>query len=192
MSTISYLMTVAASHFIVSTDNSSHSTLLTKAAVGSKKPHRLVTAANDGLPIFPVHPALITSTNDTTVFVFKGVAEKEKRWYLIENGASCKKQAHFTNDKRGTDHLNGSCVRLTFTLNAVGAMAAPFITVTGITECELPKHSCASGCRIVSVNGLCPGVSADPCNNSPGFVAFVRTEKGGVKNTTSEQKNYEW
>ena len=186
MSSISYLINVAASHFIVGSDNSSRSTLLPKATVGAKKLHRLVSEANDGMPIFPVHPALITSTDDTTVFVFKGKAEKEKGWYIIEKDADGRKQAHFTNDKGGTDHLNGLRVHFTFTLNAIGAMAAPFITVTGITERELPKHSCPSGCLIISVDGLCPGASADPRNNSPGFVAFVRPEKGGVSNTTSE------
>lgn len=60
-------MTIAASHYIVCADKSSYTPALTKATVGSKKLHRLVTLANDGLPIVPVHPALITSTDDTTL-----------------------------------------------------------------------------------------------------------------------------
>lgn len=39
---------------------------------------------------------------------------------------------------------------------------------------------------------MCPGASADPRKNSPGFLVFVWTEKGGVNNTTSEQKNFKW
>ena len=59
-------------------------------------------------------------------------------------------------------------------------MAAPFITVTGATEQELPKHTCPFGCMITAVDGLFPGATADPRNKSLGYVAFVRTEKGAL------------
>lgn len=78
MITISYLLTIAVSHFIVCADMSSDTALLTKATVGSKKLHQLVKLANEGLPIILVHPVLTTSTNNTTVFVFKDVVVKEQ------------------------------------------------------------------------------------------------------------------
>ena len=59
-------------------------------------------------------------------------------------------------------------------INALGAMAAPFVTVTGITEKELPVEKCPSGVYTLQVPGICTGSSVDPRLNAPGFVAFVR------------------
>ena len=71
-------------------------------------------------------------------------------------------------------------------------MAAPFVTVTGITENELPRATCPSGVYILSIPGLCAGGNNDPRNAATGYVAFIRTEKGEVSGKTSELRNFEW
>ena len=118
---------------------------------------RLVSQANNNAPIYSVQPGLVTSTDDTTVFVFKGATKELEGWYLIDRSHDRKSQSSYSNDKGGTDNKNGLRVRLTFTMNGVGMMAAPFITVTGITERELPRSSCPSGVYIMSIPGLCAG-----------------------------------
>ena len=106
---------------------------------------QLVSSANDNAPIYNVLPGLITSTDDTTVFVFKGETQELEGWYLVDKNHDNSKQSYFSNDTGGTDNKNRLRVRLTFTLNGVGMMAAPFITVKGITEKELPRNTCPSG-----------------------------------------------
>ena len=77
-------------------------------------------------------------------------------------------------------------------MNGVGMMAAPFITVTGIIERELPHSPCSIGVYILCIPGLCEGGNSDPRKASVGYVAFIRTEKGGVSGKSSEQRNFEW
>lgn len=71
-------------------------------------------------------------------------------------------------------------------------MAAPFITVTGITERKLPRSTCPIGVYILSIPGFCAGGNTDPRNAAMGYVAFVRTENGEVSGKTSGQRNFEW
>ena len=68
-------------------------------------------------------------------------------------------------------------------------MVAPFINVTVITEQELPRSKCPSGFMIVAIEGLCPGMNTYLRNKAVGHLAFIRTEKGGVDSTMSEQQN---
>ena len=86
-------------------------------------------------------------------------------------------QSYYTTSECGTDNKNGLRVRLTFTMNGVGLMAAPFITITGLTERELPKDTCASGVFILTINGLSAGANADIRNSAPGYVCFVRNQR---------------
>lgn len=87
MSTLSYLVTVAASQFIISNDPTHSSKLppVSSSKPGAKILRRLVREANINLPITPFHPCLITSIYDTPVFMFKGKSTKEQGWYLVDN-----------------------------------------------------------------------------------------------------------
>ena len=149
---------------------------------------KFVSIANNNAPIYNVLPGLITSTDDTTVFVFKGAMKELEGWYLIDKNHDQSKQSSYSNDKGGTDNKNGLRVRFTFTINGVGMLAAPFITVTGITEKELPRTTCPSGVYILSIPGLCAGGNTYVRNEAMGYVAFIRSEKGEVSGKTSEQR----
>ena len=194
LSTVAYLFTIATTHLIISSDDPSHSYQQSTGTMtkGARELLKLVSLANDGAPIKPVLPALITSTDDTTVFVFKGSSKEPEGWYLVENERDGKDQSNFSNDDGGTDNKNGLRVRLTFTMNGVGMMAAPFVTVTGLTERELPRETCPSGVFIISIPGLCAGGNSDIRNISPGFVCFVRSERCEISGKTAEKKNFEW
>ena len=194
LSTISYLFTVAAAHLLIGVPDPKFNTVMKKHKItkGARMLVQLVSSANDNAPIYNVLPGLITSTDDTTVFVFKGETQELEGWYLVDKNHDNSKQSYFSNDTGGTDNKNGLRVRLTFTLNGVGMMAAPFITVTGITEKELPRNTCPSGVYILSIPGLCSGGNTDVRNDAVGHVAFVRSERGAVSGKTSEQRNFEW
>ena len=81
---------------------------------------------------------MITSTDNTTVFICRGASTELEGWYLKESSNKGNKQSLYFNDEEGANK-KGLRVRLTFNLNVIGMMAATYIFVTGITEKELPK-----------------------------------------------------
>ena len=105
-------------------------------------------------------PRSIFSTDDTTAFVFKGIRNKSENWYLMSGpGSTNNNSSHsdYSNEVGVTDHLNGLRVYVTFKIFAVGSLAAPFITVTGLTERELPIFTCQTCILYMSIEGLCSG-----------------------------------
>ena len=127
--------------------------------------------------------------------MFKSKANKSDGWYLVPKKSTSKqggKQSIYSNDIGGTDHLNGLRVKLTVTINALGLMAAPFISVTGISREELPLDVCSSGLYIIHIPGLCAGSSVDPRHDAPGYIAFVRCEKSVKTQISVDQRNFEW
>ena len=102
--------------------------------------------SNDNLPVRPLLPGLITSIYDSTLFVFKEKSNNSDGWYLVDNkntGKQGGKQSVYSKNIGGTD-FNGLHVRLTVTINVLGFMATPFISVTGISRGELPLDKCPS------------------------------------------------
>ena len=94
----------------------------------------MVVKSNSCKHIYHVLHGLITSSDDTAIFMFRGAAASVQGWYLLCNTNTGKKQSRFCNETGGIDHLNGIRVQLTFTMSALGYISDPFITVTGITE----------------------------------------------------------
>ena len=87
---------------------------------------------NGNAPLKYALPALITSTNDTTMFVFKDAAPNVERWHavpVVDQKNRKDHQSYYSNNVGGTSLLNGTRVRLTFTMNALGNTAALVITV---------------------------------------------------------------
>ena len=102
------------------------------------------------------------------------------------------KQSIYSNDNGGTDHLNGLRVKLTVTINALGLMAAPFISVTRISREKLPLDVRPSGVYIIRIPGLCSGLSVDPRHDASGYITFVRCEKNVKTQISAEQRSFEW
>ena len=197
MSTVSFLMVVAITHLFVGEKNSRYHKYREEPSQGAKMLTRLVSKCNRYAPVYPILPGLIFSTDDSTLFVFKGKAKTAESWYLLQDngfndGVAKYNQSVYGNEEGGTDHLNGLRVRLTFTMNATGMLAATFITVTGVSEKELPKKTCPSGVLYIQIPGLCIGAAQDLRHNAVGYVAFYRTERCDVTNKTSEQRNFEY
>ena len=104
---------------------------------------RLLSKCNRDAPVYPILPGLIFSTDNSTLFVFEGKAKMTESWYLLQDNGfndDVAKYNHsiYGNEEGGIDHLNGLMVRLTFTMNATGILAAAFITVTSVSEKKLP------------------------------------------------------
>ena len=64
----------------------------------------------------------------------------------------------------------------TFTL--LGRCAPIFLSVSGLTERELPKSANPNGLLLFEVQGLLMANSVKICNTQPGYVLLMRSEKG--------------
>ena len=49
-------------------------------------------------------PGLISGTDDTTAFLFKGTSAKLEGWYLVDLKHDKNEQSTYSNDKGGTDN----------------------------------------------------------------------------------------
>ena len=109
LSTICYLFTVAVAHILIGVPDPKYNTTIkaNKLTKGAQKLVRLVSIANNNAPIYNVLPGLITSTDDTTVFAFKGETKELEGWYLVDKKHNQSKQSSFSNGKGGTDNKNG-------------------------------------------------------------------------------------
>jgi hypothetical protein len=71
VSAMSFACAVAHSHCIVGSQ-SSGSQLFSKISRGASQFIEMVRQANNGLPVFPIKPQCVTSTDDTTRYIFMG------------------------------------------------------------------------------------------------------------------------
>ena len=86
------------------------------------------------MQIRPVLPWFITSTDDTTLFAFEGIATGEKVLCLVDKKNDDSTRSNFSQDADGTNNKCGKRVRHTFTLNAAGNVADIYVVVYGLTD----------------------------------------------------------
>ena len=77
-------------------------------------------------------------------------------------------------------------------MNSLRYMLTPFITVTCITEQELPRSECPSEYMIIAIEGLYPNENTYLRNKAMGYLSFIRTGNGDVNDNTSEHTNFDW
>mmetsp|Transcript_22410 Transcript_22410/g.25830 ORF Transcript_22410/g.25830 Transcript_22410/m.25830 type:complete len:192 (-) Transcript_22410:151-726(-) len=77
-------------------------------------------------------------------------------------------------------------------MNGTGSMAAPFISVTGLTDQELPVSKCPSGVLHAVIPSLCVGSSQDLRHNAVGYVSFLRGNTTHPEGKTTDQINFEY
>ena len=143
---------------------------------------------NYSAPMKPLHPGLITSTDDNTMFIFEGT-EKKSNWVLYDKDTHKSRQSAFTGRPGGTDHLNGLSVRLTHTITAMGVMAPIYITVYGLTDRELCPIKYPTGIHIVKIPGLCYAGNLDVRAKQIGYVVFTHN-LNSITTSSVSQDNY--
>ena len=91
LSSICYLFTIATTHYLVGPPDTTilrpHLSNLSKGAALFTK---LVSRANNNLPVRPLLPGLIISTDDFTLFVLKGKDNKSDGRYLVQKKSTGK------------------------------------------------------------------------------------------------------
>ena len=77
-------MTVAATHLVIGErDETINPHAIGDASPGAILLHNLVQDCNDKSTIRHISPALQYSTDDSTMFVFKGTARKIQNWTVV-------------------------------------------------------------------------------------------------------------
>ena len=169
MSAYSYALTALLTHFFegrrpswmndVNLDNLSDST---------KKTVDMVKEAY-GSDLYPAHPDLVLSSDDSTIIAFEGKArreggEMEWDWKLLDpaaNNASVRSDFEVGDNNANSGGLR---IRITFTFTASGSYAPVFICVSGLTKEELSPELCPDGILATKVPRLCKGGN-DPFRN---------------------------
>ncbi len=174
MSTMSFLHTIATTHYRVFNPEKTNATYIHKQiSDGAKELLRRVKDANHNRPINIVRPQYLFSTDNTTEYIFTGVdANRRGKWSLVSNEGiqNSSHKAIYKVTKKSV--LLGMRVKLTFTLSAIGGMAPLLITVPYLTEHELIK---ADGFLPLKIKGLCIGGGGlDPHNEGFGYLLFTR------------------
>ena len=134
MLAMTFLLTVAPTHLIIGEPSVSHKHVNFLSEVAQKF-ILMAEKESDNLAMFPVHPGLIFSMDDNTMFVFEGTATSvSHKWILYKKDSKCSRRSMILNKPGGTDHLNGLRVRLTHTMNGLGQMAPIYVTVYGLNK----------------------------------------------------------
>ena len=177
MSSFALALLVGYTHFIVG-DAPANMKLSEKLGAGAKLMMEIVSKANGDLPVYPVKPQYITTTDDTTEYIFRGTATDKDptAWHIVTGGLDRATRAtrsaySVTSNNKA---LNRFRVKLAHTFSGGGHMAPIYITVTGLSEGQLPSSKCEDGMLVVEVPGLCIGSTSDLRIREIGYIVFLR------------------
>lgn len=184
ISAMSYLVTVAATSFCFGETPAQHPFDEESIGPGAKKMLEMVQKEHQNAPLFPIHPQLLMSTDDTTLFAWEGKSESSalQNWTLIDPFQSSSARSTYSCE---TDtNKNGLRVRLTFTMTGSGLLAPLYVAVTGLNDRELkiPDDYWDNDMFVVEVPGFCIGGGVNPYAQEVGYVVFLREsvqKKGG-------------
>ena len=195
-STISYAMTVLASHYFEGKPiKNLHFLDTEKMSVGAKIAHDLVHEQNPGKQMIHALPGLITTTDAFTCFATTGVVNKEKELYITGsppkdklNGTdpSSSSRSNCTTERHGDRHKRGIRIEVHVTFNMLDHVAALYVVVYGLTEDELSGDE-----DIVehSIKGLVSGSHQLTHCDAEGVLVLVRGKGGSENNTREESSN---
>ena len=91
-----------------------------------------------GTYIVPVCPELIISTDDTTEFIFEGTKNVAPKFVLATKSTIQKRGTNAIYRPEDSKATNGMHVKLTFSFTAEGNSFPIAVTVSGLTEKEMP------------------------------------------------------
>ena len=137
----------------------------------------LITDSQNGVPVVPIKPELITSTDDSTVFIFCGSANKPDEFCLVTKKSCLNKGTTSVYNVDESDHMNGMRVKRTWTLSGGGTCAPLFVTVMGLNERKLPS----SGMLVVQVAGLCIGGRGVGAHAQEGYIVFTGSGQDQIR-----------
>jgi hypothetical protein len=118
ISSVAFLLLVASTHDVVTRQkNQKIYKDIRNAPEGAQKVFDLVQEAHGGLPIFPIKPSHMTTTDDTVAYVFDGKGMGKDLFCLLSQKSN-KKAGTLSKYSQGEQiHCNGLRVKITYTFN---------------------------------------------------------------------------
>ena len=143
----------------------------------------MVSKSLGDTPVYPLAPQLITSTDDTTEYVFDGSKPKEPKFVLCSKSSIADSGTNAIYCGDDCSSMNGLRVKLTYTVTAAGNCFPLVVTIAGLSEYEMPDDEFMH----VEVEGLCiGGGESNPNNKQVGHVLFMRNTEG------AEKQRFKW
>jgi hypothetical protein len=178
---VSFLVMVSITHYIVG--NICKTEQRNAMTEGARKLMDMVSVANGNLPVCPINPAGVLSTDDTAIYWHDGVDgnrhNRYRRVIFLSSSESLKMKGkhsnYHTQEKQVT--MGGLRFKFRVTISATGLCAPIFIVVHDVDETELITDD--SGILVLEIPGLAVGATIDPRNKETGYFALVRKGKNG-------------
>jgi hypothetical protein len=174
-SVMSYLICVCNSHFIVGDAPSftSYSKLKLKLSPGAKKKIKMMQQALR-VPVHPIEPENVLSTDDTTEYIFHGKRASKDPWRIVEGAARASRGVKSFNHVDPTNvRYGGFRIKLTVTMSAAGQMSSLVIFCSGLSEDELNIKF--RGMFVKKNPGLTPTGVLLPTSDDYGYIVFQRS-----------------
>ena len=125
---------------------------------------------------YPIHWSFIASTDGTTLFISTGkISTNSKENYMLVSSVHDNKNKTYYKKSCDNDDENSKVMRvkITFTFTGEGQVFNTYVTVSGLTERELPSNECPSGIIVVPVPVISMERNRDPTFYNNGYVVFL-------------------
>ena len=196
---IAYTVTIGLTHWFTGTFIEGVHTKPGDMSPGAKMFHDIMTEMNNGDETIHALRKLVTSTDDTTIYVTTKPMGSKQQWFLTfdPRGKHSKSRntkqdelnrATFTTDAISDLSFRGFRIRLSTSINAAGDFAAPFVVISGLPDSMMPHGNDAPFCH---TSFDCPTVDD---KDRQGYVVFVKGAeiRDGEENESREEDDYEY
>ena len=176
-STICYTMAVAVAHWIIGPSIPRLHKKDEEMSAGARMLKMLVMLMNGGANMIHALAGLVTSTDETTLFVFEGTIPGKESFYLVAkpDADSAKpdssQRSTYNEIPQDDSHKRGLRVRLNTTYADSGEIAPIFAIVYGLSINEMPG---VEDIYTLEIPGLAIGADQNPMCQVAGYVVFVR------------------
>ena len=138
---------------------------------------------NNNTPCMPADPNLIFSTDDTTMYVYEGIEEKQCKWRIVNTNAYKNKGLMSVYEiNENSAKLKGMRIKMTTTHGGSGISGPICITVSGLDDTELlfsdDELIRRRGIFVIKVQGLTVAGAINPLDSGHGYIVFMRSSKG--------------
>lgn len=159
---------IASTHFIPLEEEDPDIQAELKTLPESTRMFTEMVSAAWGCPVYPIDPAYIYSTDDTTEYIFEGIKKGNDEFVLAPKASIRKRGTNALYNTNDDNAMNGMRVKLTFTFSGLGNVMPIVVTVSGLTEKEMPNG-------LDFIDAKVPGLSG---GNRDGYLLFMRNTKG--------------
>ena len=128
---------------------------------------------------YPIIRSFIASTYDTILFISTGknIIYFKDNDMLVSSVHDNKTKIYYKkscdNDDDDDENAKGMRVKITLTFTGEGQVFNQYVTVSGLTESNIPSNECLSGIIVVPIQVISMERNRDPNCQKNGYVVFL-------------------